>query len=149
MPGRCGRDGTSIEVLADRLGDEGRSIAASHGGVELLAELVVEGDGDADSHVSDITNDTVPSTITDQIGVSSGRRAYVLTWPGPASPWVGSAKRPESAVRLGRSREGGQDVSVKKVVVTLPGELYEPAERARKIEDRTRSDPGSLAYSLR
>ncbi len=70
MPRRCGSHRTSVEVLADRLGHDGRSVPAGNGHVELFAKLVVERYRDTDGHVSDTTDGTVTDTTTDRIGVS-------------------------------------------------------------------------------
>src|SRR5262245_5080940 len=65
VPCGCGSNRASVEALADRLRNERGSIATSDGGVEFVAEFVVEGNGDAHGHVADPTNDTAPNTITD------------------------------------------------------------------------------------
>lgn len=66
----CGSHGAPVQILADGLGDQGRAVAVTSGGVEIRAQLVIKGDGDADGHSRDATNDVVASTTCGRIGVS-------------------------------------------------------------------------------
>ena len=73
MPCRRSRNGTPVQVFADRVSNERGPIAAGDGGIQFLAEFVIERDGDADGHVADTINASAKYRIAGPIGVSPER----------------------------------------------------------------------------
>jgi hypothetical protein len=70
VPRGCSGYRTAVEILADRVSDHRGPVAPGNGRVQLLAQFVVEGHGDADGHASDSINGTAGDTTRDPIGVA-------------------------------------------------------------------------------
>jgi hypothetical protein len=105
MPrGRCGY-GPSVEVLTDGIGHHGGPVAPGNGCVELVAEIIVEGHGDAHGHVRDTISGTAADTITSPTGVAQcvgcGASPSLMIGFSPIARRVEWSSRVVVAIRTG------------------------------------------------